>query len=532
MMRYVLFLLLCGLLACDGQEHPAEQDMRAAKTAWQNGEYAQAFALLEIVALVYGDSTHAHRALALREEYLMHYRALAEPLAQMPLNGCGVAAMFYNDLMMESQGGLDGFPDDLHGLYAYQKAPVLGAQCHYEKALFNSGFFLDCRAANILAREQGIQKDWLREKSMFITSEQCSDEQILLDENGVPVIAHPPPLPALPKGLAAFPEAGETVGDRFLPQKIAPEEGYLAIYYDQQAPGKIVFHDVVPHIGIQFSHNETFHDLPGRHFAAYWLGHIDIAESGDFRLLPTGSDKVQRVMIDGHVVMDDMRRPESLFLPQGRHLLEVEFASRKNPHVSFHFALEAVQASPSLKQALAPWRDKADIYYASVYGGDRYTVQTVQVAPQEKPVVLVLESYHPVQWRVKGDNIAAIFFASATGGGAVRHDHDKKAIIVRHHDGWFKYYDPQSFCSCHQGQWQCREKWTIATFRQDFSHIAGSAVQGSATGRAAHDAVLEVPQLRFDHLPDDAPGQEKRWQNERLRCQARNHSEDIGIIRR
>lgn len=200
----VLLMALALLFACDNRsarQKAALHELDAAETAWAAGNYAQAFARLDIIILTYGDMPAASRALALHAAYLQAYRRYFDPRAdwKILLNGCGVAAAIYDELVSDAITSKKPYPDDLTALPMYREVPELVQACHYEKGLFHAGFLLDCRAANTLAHKNEQYAQWRTTTSGWMLGNhhaRCNAQSLAVDEDSGRVkITHPPAMP-------------------------------------------------------------------------------------------------------------------------------------------------------------------------------------------------------------------------------------------------------------------------------------------------------------------------------------------------
>ena len=119
----------------------------------------------------------------------------------MFLNGCGVAAKIYDELVFTAITSKKPYPPDLTALSIYPQAPELVQACDYEKGLFNAGFLLDCRPANALARDNPQYTQWMASKSEWMLGENhahCNAQFIAVDDrNGRAKITRPPAMPAI-----------------------------------------------------------------------------------------------------------------------------------------------------------------------------------------------------------------------------------------------------------------------------------------------------------------------------------------------
>lgn len=523
--RSLFIIFTTGILLSCNEPHPAEQDLRDAQAAWDEGHYPQAFALLEMVVLEYGDHRVADKALKLRENFMQAYRQIFNPYGreQIYLNGCGIAASVYSDLI-EEHAKKKEYPKNLQNLYTYKKLPDIVSNCLYEKGLFNAGFRLDCQRANHKAKLYGVQKDWLQTINSLMVFDAflninpyCNDDLMAIDKNtGKPVLDYAMNIAV---SWQDFPLASDTIFDALPISSTLPDNGFSAVFYDQRHPRTSVTQEIVQHIGIGVAENQAFKNIAAQHLAAGWRGTLHIPASDDYRFVYPRKAQSFRVILNDHVILDAKHRPESLFLPQGEYTLEVEYANTEGKNALFFLDIAPVRQKPTLATLLAPWQNTAEIYYsATTYKPDPYLRHTIRLHREDatKPAVLIIHNAPFTHWHVEGENIALIAHSSSEGANTIMYDGSAQIVAYANDLG-----DPEQYfylCPCWNQVFYCEDTGAKAKFYEYFWQRTGLALTGASYSEAGqHD--IRVPEVIFGEDPA-FPENLEHFRHQRIACES------------
>lgn len=145
-------------------------------------------------------------------------------------------------------------------------------------------------------------------------------------EENQPTAETEPPLSA--PELNSYPQAERAWGNIFNPQKSVPPQGYFAWYINTDSPRKVVAHETVSSIAINYAY-EQFHNIPSPAFGAYWAGRLHVPQRGVYRISGDFSHADVRIMLNRRIVADGSNNPinTTLMLEQGDYLLEAEYSN-------------------------------------------------------------------------------------------------------------------------------------------------------------------------------------------------------------
>ncbi len=211
--------------------------------------------------------------------------------------------------------------------------------------------------------------------------------------------------------LAAYPLATRSWGDIYNPGGNIPAHGFAAWYIDTRQPQQPVATAEETRIALDFAYSDS-HGIPSESFAAYWAGKIPVVQKGHYRLKADISWAQMRVLLDRHIIAESRESqrtelPPALELDAGEHLLEVEYSNHWHT-AQFQLALEPdvpAYGSEDLAAAIAALHlpPATVTHVVALYqsaAADRRV--RVQAPTGDTPYILVLNSYDPVNWELKG----------------------------------------------------------------------------------------------------------------------------------
>ena len=211
--------------------------------------------------------------------------------------------------------------------------------------------------------------------------------------------------------LAAYPLATRSWGDIYNPGGNIPAHGFAAWYIDTRQPQQPVATAEETRIALDFAYSDS-HGIPSESFAAYWAGKIPVVQKGHYRLKADISWAQMRVLLDRHIIAESREPnhtelPPALELDAGEHLLEVEYNNHWHT-AQFQLALEPdvpAYGSEDLAAAIAALHlpPATVTHVVALYqsaAADRRV--RVQAPTGDTPYILVLNSYDPVNWELKG----------------------------------------------------------------------------------------------------------------------------------
>jgi hypothetical protein len=202
-----------------------------------------------------------------------------------------------------------------------------------------------------------------------------------------------------------------------------------------------------------------FHGIDSKDFGAYWVGNFTYEKKNTMEISIAQSWAKTRVIIDGMVVYEGSNSNAQLpyEFSKGKHKIEVEYVN--NWHTT-GFALsikakEKIYSEKELKEALSKLTSKnSEVLVASVYES-RAKDQSIELilAKHTKPVILVLNAYDTVEWRIKNaykTKIEAVIYGAHKPGTQISGDLSKSVPIFPY-EGHLGSYSMKKSCSCING---------------------------------------------------------------------------------
>ncbi len=209
-----------------------------------------------------------------------------------------------------------------------------------------------------------------------------------------------------------------------------------------------------------------------------------------------------RLIIDGFVIYEGGNNQEiRLHLEQGEHLIEVEYVN--NWHTT-EFSLSFLDdiSKLSLKEIATRLTDAAfgeyEVYYIGVYESNNKDLSLIlNVKKSDKRIVLVLNSYSPVKWRIANPfktDIRAIVYGSYSPGAMIGGDIDTTTLLLPMADQIGSHSMGPHNCTCHAGTFHCegREDDILAT-KQTIERLGQAKMTGATATYSASE--LTVPQV-------------------------------------
>lgn len=240
-----------------------------------------------------------------------------------------------------------------------------------------------------------------------------------------------------------------------------PETGFKAIYFSR---GSVFFPKVlVEHtdsIAVNFGRRGP-NRISAKRFAGYWVGKLSFDKPAIQTISVSGGGKA-RIRIDGVSVYESSKSYKQFNheFSSGQHVIEVEYINTWHT-IDFKVSLTDTR-TPMPRTELAALLENMGLEHASLYyvglsapSTKDFTLE-VDTSSFFGPVVLWLDSYDAVDWKVTGDNeVAAVILSSLQGGTSVS---GERIGEILYPDTYIGVSRLSHNCACHRTHLHCQNK--------------------------------------------------------------------------
>ena len=297
---------------------------------------------------------------------------------------------------------------------------------------------------------------------------------------------------------APYSAAGSAWGRILNPQKDVPDSGFTA-YYLRGGADKFIHKEHVNDIAVKFGSSNRIHNITPRSFAAYWIGKINLSKKKFLDMSVTTGHVSSRVYINGVAqTINSGRRKTTIELDQGEHIVEVEFSNRWHT-VDFFFSLAESRPQYSTKAINSQLTNLIAEDYEFLYVSQHESPSTNQTTllnleDNDKPVVLLLNSYEPVKWHVLNPfniELRAVVIGSYEQGSEVQGDISTNTKILHHTGKVGRINNGRKRCQCYSGTINCGGE-TIADIEKKLSVFGSGTLAGLTINSST--STLVVPE--------------------------------------
>lgn len=290
-----------------------------------------------------------------------------------------------------------------------------------------------------------------------------------------------------------------------------PTGKFKAFYFDRTNKQTPPVQEIVDNVSVQGGFYTK--GIKSGNFAAYWVGRFEFDETTTKTFYFNISWSSARLIIDGKFVRKRSEGTVYTFKP-GAHVIEVEYIN--NWH-TVGFGMRMKDAEPDGPHRFATedevvelFREmndhKYELHVAAVYesaNGDASL--DVNIAAQETPVVLWLNSYEGVGWRIQNPHdtpLLAVVYASYSKASDLEGVSEYVPVLA--FNKWTSMHNVKfRSCSCSGGHFHCEVKKDLLQINAEFEGLYGKSIDAYAGGYKA--AELTPAENRLD---DDAFKQE------------------------
>lgn len=266
--------------------------------------------------------------------------------------------------------------------------------------------------------------------------------------------------------------AVDTWGKHINPKGIIPKNRFKAFYFNTKDPRNIIATEEVSKVGINYPFDQ-FHKIPSEDFGGYWVGDFQYDEEKSMELSLELSWAKARVIINGVVVYEGENSTTFPYIfKKGSNVIEVEYVN--NWHTTgFKMSVQPMKKkynTGELQTFLSEQVSKeAEVLYAGAYESAQ-TDQSVflKLGMVSKPVILVLNSYSGINWKISNPNhvkIEAIVYSAYQPGTEIMGDISKTTPKLAY-DGTIGSYTMEQQCDCHGAIFHCEGSNGLSVIRQ------------------------------------------------------------------
>ncbi|WP_321779493.1 hypothetical protein [Sulfurimonas sp.] len=328
-----------------------------------------------------------------------------------------------------------------------------------------------------------------------------------------------------------------TWGKYLNPKNKIPTNKFKAFYINTNKPRKVIASEIVPKVSVNYPYSE-FHDIKSEDFGGYWVGNFTYDKTQKMHLSTSQSWAKTRIIIDGMVIYEGSNNSQIPFtFTKGKHKIEVEYVN--NWHTT-NFKLvikekEKKYSSRELKKELKKYNLKdSQVLFVGAYKSDTKSQSTIlKIAKSSKPIILVLNSYHSIEWIIKNPykvKIKAVVYSSRHSGVVIKGD-ISKSIPILQYQNTLGSYSMEKKCICVNGgaSFHCEGRNALNVLK-DIKKVIGKKVFGYSTKHRAD--TLMVPNTIFD-TKKKKELEKEIVKNEKLRkdCQKKSNPEFENIFK-
>lgn len=453
-LKILLFLSVLFFTACDDKEKEAKQLYTLAKQQWEKGFILDSLKKFDELFLLYPHEDITKEALDEKNRLFESYEL--KFISKANKSRGEISNMLHKRIEDYFSKNFQ-YPNYLKLLYDpnTSKFSKYFNMCSYEKAVYDLGYTLDCRYS-----DKSYQKDKSINVSDYITINSLSkpfDDKI-------------------------------------------PTNFFKASYYSKSY-SNLISTQIVKDISINFTDTNNLAIKPND-FMGHWIGYINIEKDSIKSLSIAQSNSKTRVLVNDIELFDGKgEKVINLKLKQGLHKIEV-FHSNNWHTANFVLSIvndSKVYSSSELRKELenSLKNFEYDNYIVTIFESKNFDNSIkIDIEYNSKPIVLFLNSYHAINWKiknVKGSKIYAIIYNSKHPGTTIQGD--VKDSLLFKAEKITSSYTFDTVCSCVSGYLNCNGADFFGT-NTYIKVLTNKDLSGFTTGYAVDNLI--VPQVKVD----------------------------------
>lgn len=267
----------------------------------------------------------------------------------------------------------------------------------------------------------------------------------------------------------------ESWGRKLNPSGEVPETGFKAVFFERQGLFPTIVRENTETISMQYSWDD-FHGIDATEFGAYWVGELSF-DRPTKRTIGVRESGVSRIRVNGDLIYETKKQKREFThtFAAGQNILEVEYVNAWHT-VGFKVTIleeKARRARSDLATTLEQMKlEEAHLLYAGIYeASTRDSSVKLDLATSNRPLVLWLDSYEPIDWIVPdGQEIALAIIGSHSPGSNIQGGQIKRTIQV---DKRLGITTLNRKCTCRNGWYRCEHKQDLADARKILKKATG-----------------------------------------------------------
>lgn len=286
-----------------------------------------------------------------------------------------------------------------------------------------------------------------------------------------------------------------------------PPTGFKAYYYSQDPNRRGVVMQIVETIALRDSKLKR-NGIDVRQGSAYYLGKLNFAEPTAQKIGVHAGGTSVVIRINGQVVYSSFPKPITLttemleqarrmplFLssganpvkdfvfefPQGDSIIEVDVANTSHSldfKIAIQDVFEKIVRREVKERITADYLQNAAVYYYAVDESNTPDFSLdIRVPKTDGPVILVLDSNRPVDWKVNHENEIAYTIVSSGSTGTRVLGRDLGETLHLNHP--LRMHSETRACSCNRG-FRCRDNTDLLDIAAAVKNLTGVELSGYA----------------------------------------------------
>ncbi len=280
---------------------------------------------------------------------------------------------------------------------------------------------------------------------------------------------------------------GSSWSGKINPSGAVFEDGFRVFYFDRTKKPSRTIERHVDSIAVNYSWSEL-HNIKSENFAAYWVGMLHLQQAVTKRITLRQGWSKARLFINGKLVYEGGDTHSFLHdFDAGDHLIEVDYINEWHT-TDFEVTLsDGIPLSTRLDIAVSLQKagfSEATLHYVSTYSETEGGGSLIEVPKSDKPAILWLDSYDPVQWDICGETeIAAVILASLQPGSSIKGGISDNVFMTSEYYGVRSWTSSDCHCLGGGRAFHCENKKGIVDVSKSFEQLFAKPLTSFSVGK-------------------------------------------------